>query len=300
VTTTPEFLRWAIERPCPLRDCDDWADPERTERQLRPLRACSEALAEGRLFEGVCVHSAVDRPCSPSLSPAEATGFRAVEIFSAYGGEEYVRSLCGSCPANSFQVKQLEPHAIAGCFGLLELDGLGPSLHQTIEAVLDEQQLTAQFDDAFLQTRPRWYGLWSSSPPNGLQRRLLLQLFGSLAERNAVLASQIATFTTALETSLRSDLPLHITLTPRGSVENYKWVLPPHCSRCKAVWPASGNRCAACGQIGRQLSLRRRHLAGQRPYWRLDGFLGKENVLGFLQRYRRHRQTLPKQDESEL
>src|SRR5205814_775518 len=110
---TPEFVRWAIAQSCPLREFEGWQEPEQVERRLRPLRAYSEAVDEGRLFEGICV--------SPAVSPemtffASAKGFRAAEVLDAYGGLEFTRNLCSGCPANALRGRTAEP--LAGCHGL--------------------------------------------------------------------------------------------------------------------------------------------------------------------------------------
>src|SRR5262245_30001266 len=92
VRQTPEFVRWALARACPLREFDKWDHPEQVERRLRPLRSYAEAAAEGRVFEGICV----SREVSPSGSDwLSATGFRASEVLDAYGGHGYVQDLCG-------------------------------------------------------------------------------------------------------------------------------------------------------------------------------------------------------------
>src|SRR3954466_13708392 len=90
---TPEFLVWAIERHCPLRQIAGFADPERTERHLRALRAYSDASAQGRIFEGICVEA----DANPSQRYATC-GFRVEEALTLYGGLESAATACGECP----------------------------------------------------------------------------------------------------------------------------------------------------------------------------------------------------------
>src|SRR4051812_1220258 len=107
---TPEFLVWAIERRCPLRQIAGFEDPERAERHLRTLRAYSVAAANGRVFEGICV--AAD-------DPPELRGFRVEEALTLYGGLEAAAAACRDCPANA--LNQANPDSLAGCFGMVPI-----------------------------------------------------------------------------------------------------------------------------------------------------------------------------------
>src|SRR5687768_8493377 len=114
---TPEFLVWALEYSCPIRESMDGSDPERTERQLRAARAVSDARREGRVFEGLCV----DPP----------DGFWIEEALSIYGGLAATERACGNCPANA--AAQIAPASLAGCFGIVPLWPGERDIHAAVE-----------------------------------------------------------------------------------------------------------------------------------------------------------------------
>jgi hypothetical protein len=282
-TATPEFVRWAIAQPCPLREFEGWQDPEQVERRLRPLRSYCEAVAEGRLFEGICVASAVTPSAvADGFGLNEAKGFRAAEVLAAYGGEQFVSETCGGCPANARL--QAEPRALVGCYGHMEFSGLD-RLHADLESVAVELGLQTALATEFPITTPLWYGLWIQSPPREKQLALLAQLFAHLAARDKAYCARLDHFLAAIRICLERQLPIHLTLVPRGEYTATKWTIVAHCRRCKAPWPGASRRCAVCGQIGRPEPSKRRNVRGERPYWRLAGFLGPANVAPFLKRY---------------
>jgi hypothetical protein len=107
--STPPFVRWTLAVGCPLRELDDYFDPERTDRLLRGVRCYSDAVAEGRVMNGTVVQRG---PIS-----SESLGFDIDGILTPLGGEAFVRGLCADCPANALE--RSEPTALAGCVGLL-------------------------------------------------------------------------------------------------------------------------------------------------------------------------------------
>jgi len=277
VAITPEFVRWALPQPCPLREIDRWEDPEQTERQLRPLRAYCEAVAEGRLFEGICVDAAV------TDDPAAAKGFLATEILDAYGGTDQVQSLCRSCPANA--LKKIDDRMLAGCYGMFELAGREESLQAVIEAVVVENNLDAELRQAFLPTMPRWNGLWADSPLEPQQVQLLARLLSAVVERDTTFAELLRDVLAALQVARQAKLQLHVAFVPKGEVVGEKWIVAAHCARCRTAWREASRRCVVCNTAGPPQPSRRRNVRGNRPYWRLSGFLGPENVEPFLERY---------------
>ena len=85
---TPEFVQWAIELPCPLRNIEDWTSPERTESLLRAIRDARSAQVERRVLDGICVQR-LDRDQPASIETVKA--FQINEVFKVFGGEEEVR-----------------------------------------------------------------------------------------------------------------------------------------------------------------------------------------------------------------
>jgi hypothetical protein len=279
VRPTPEFVRWALARPCPLREFEGWDDPEQVERRLRPLRKFAEAAGQGRLFEGICVGPEVS---AGAANWSQATGFRASEVLNAYGGHEYVRELCGDCPGNALRGQMPQP--LAGCYGELEFSGLD-RLQKDLESVAAGATLREALEKEFVLTVPRWYGLWIESPLRSGQLECLNKLLAGLAALDEAYRERLGAFLAATGAAAASGLPLHVTLVPRGEYTATHWSTVSHCLRCKAPWPSGPRKCAACGLAGRPRPGRKRHARGQRPYWRLSGFLGAENVGPFLQRY---------------
>lgn len=107
--STPPFVRWTLALGCPLRELDDFFDPERTDRLLRGVRCYSDALAEGRVRKGIVVQRG---PIA-----AETLGFEAATVFEPLGGEAFVCAQCSCCRANA--LRRSEALALAGCVGLL-------------------------------------------------------------------------------------------------------------------------------------------------------------------------------------
>ena len=99
---TPQFVRWAIAHPCPLRSLDLEKLPDTTFRQLRGIRELSNGVVENRIVESICLH-----PDSTSADVESARGFPAEEILEAFGSHEQVQECCGDCPANAVSVLSL-------------------------------------------------------------------------------------------------------------------------------------------------------------------------------------------------
>jgi hypothetical protein len=273
---TPEFVRWTLSLPCALREDTDTANPEQTERQLRSLRSYSDAVHEGRLFEGICVAADSDPP---------TMGFPAAEVLGAYGGETFVRAQCESCPVNV--VRGRAHSALAGCFGMLEI---GAERGRAWDAAIERCGLADTIDTLFLPTRPRWYGLWLSSPLSSEQRAALVQLLAAL---NDAAQPEEQEFRRALELAGERDYPLHLQLFPAGAYDEVAWRVDAHCPRCKAPMDERERRCAVCDLACRAERARQRKVRGQRPYVALERFLGMEGAQAFSSRYTNAKQHQP-------
>jgi len=276
---TPEFLAWAIEYRCPLRGELDGSDPERIERQLRSARAVSEAQREGRVLDGLCV-----------LPP---DGFRLSDALAIYGGESAVRNACCGCPANA--LAESDPAALAGCFGEWPVPEDLTAFHQAIE------QSMARWDESFLPTKPRWYGLWLNSP---LEAEWLLAAF-QILELPEICCREQQELLVALNTAYNIGGRVHVRLYPPGRVEGPWWKLDPHCPACKARWPsrnategaaysategaAYSGRCGVCGYSGHPAPEQKRRARGRRPYFPLERLLGKEQAAELLVKYEAER-----------
>lgn len=266
---TPEFLIWALEYSCPIRGFQDGSDPERTERQLRSARAVSDARREGRVFEGCCV----DPP----------HGFRIDDALAIYGGKAAVEHECGECPANP----DLKSRAgsFAGCFGLLPLPANATLIHAAIEEAIERRGGANDYEQLFLPTVPRWYGLWAHSTLGPAQSSYVAQLVAEL-DLTQPIGAEFEEFIAALNVSIHARLPLHAVLYPGGHVEGTAWRLVPHCPRCKAAWPAlQSQHCGVCGYAGHAAPEKKRKARGKRPYRTLASVLGEKAASEFLVRY---------------
>lgn len=280
---TPEFLVWSLAQRCRLRDIADWQAPERTERHLRALRAYSDAKAEGRLFEGICV--------SPPL------GFRAEDALLLYGGCSAAENACLGCPANSRE--SLAPSSLAGCWGMTPLPDDEALVHAAVDSAVSELGLESQLNELFIATSPRWYGFWMQSPLDGVRASLIARILRQAAGAIVNLHPAFADLILGLEAAASHSLPLHVTLYPRGKVNGVWWSLVSHCQVCKAPWSeVKRHQCQTCGYVGHPASPPKRRARGTRPYWPLEQMLGERNAAEFLVRYEAYRRREPIDDTS--
>ncbi len=271
---TPEFLVWAIERCCPLRQIAGFEDPERTERHLRTLRAYSDAAVEERVFEGICVEHA-ENP---------ANGFRVDDALSHYGRLVTAEDACRDCPANALQKEN--PNNLAGCFGMVPLPSNESDVHAAVEDAVNRLNLRANVQGSFSTTKPAWYGLWMSSPLDAPRSLLLKFILRSAGGSDSNYVRAMNQMILGLSAAYENALPMHVRLYPRGEVRGTWWNLAPHCQACRAPWPeANREQCLTCGYVGHPASPSKRRARGTRPYWPLERMLGKEKAEEFFRRF---------------
>lgn len=307
---TPQFVRWALEYPCPLRELDVERLPDTTFRQLRGLREYSTGLLENRVFEGICIH-----PESLPEDPGQARGFKADEVLEVHGDETFVANCCRTCPANA--VKLSRPGIWAGCYGWLPSSSgfcVDSTLRQTsnLDSSSKNQTTCAPgrfdfvrlFDDAiselapaswenlFVATTPRWYGIWKNSTLNSAQLELLVEILESIvshcvdssAERSEI--ADLIQFRDALIQSKNHRLKLHVELVPPGVSDGQTWTLAAHCPNCKHEMSQTGpGLCSACGRAGNPHGHRKSKVLGLRPYINLADVLGDAMTTRLLKRF---------------
>jgi hypothetical protein len=270
---TPVFLLWALEYTCTVRGFEDGTIPERVERQLRAARATSDAIREGRVFEGLCL----DPPY----------GFRITECLELFGGLTAVQAACHGCPANA--VARHDERSLAGCFGLVPLP---PGIEHSVNGM--------SVGDAFPATNPPWYGLWMRSPIEPAAAEQIGEVLARL-NTDSTSAHPFAELKAALQTSCEQRRPLHLVHYPPGQVEGRSWRLVPHCPQCKAPWGNAKSRvCTVCDYVGAPAPDKKRQARGRRPYFPLDRMLGPAAAQALLLRYAAYRgqQAPPDQAES--
>lgn len=274
---TPEFVRWTIAQPCALRNSAEWASPEWADRELRALRVYSEAVAEGRILDGICVER------EANFSETSAQGFVAADVLAAYGGADFAHCQCRYCPANAVRPKELD--SLAGCYGWFELSALSDELHSRVEQAAKKLASDETWARAFLPTRPRWYGLWVSSPLTAQQLELHHQLALTLSADDEHFRAAFEDWMKAVAAAKDAQLPLHVRLYPAGQIQDRRWTVAAHCPQCMAERAERSRSCAVCGLQACALPPKRRHLRGTRPFRPLREFMNEEKLSRFTARY---------------
>lgn len=238
--STPPFVRWTLAWGCPLRECDDYFDPDRTERLLRGVRSSSDAIAEGRVQDGIVVQR------NPTAED-EVLGFDLRAVLEPLGGLDFVRQTCFACPANALQ--RGEPAALAGCVG------------HFVPPVGDSEL---------------WLSIALHERPGREQLAVQQELLAAWASQDVV---GLTDYLLAIQAALEHDLPLVVRAYPGGRCEGRRWYVEPHCDRCQSAWPeVKRQQCRICGQVGGRQPEQRRMRMGTRPYRRLKDFLSPEQA----------------------
>lgn len=295
---TPQFVRWAIAQPCPLRTMSEDNLPDVSFRQLRSLREYSMGRAQGRVVEGVCLHR------SATISqPDQARGFFGAEILDAHGDESFVEECCSACPANAIEDQQSE--IWAGCYGWLpatpgfQFDvteeavesrrlpeaGERDELVTILDEVVTDLGIGQLADDLFKRTSPRWYGIWRTDKFEAQKLKFLHQLFAQVALRFETCPSDLEHFVAALLRCVEHELVLHTELVPPGFSDGRTWQLSGYCPDCKCEMGAKGQqKCPACGRFGHPHEIRKSKVLGLRPYVFLNGVIGKSKTVELLKK----------------
>ena len=248
---TPQFLRWSIDRPCPLRVGGDTASPDATFRQLRGIREFSSALFDGRVFENVCIH-----PTASSREPESAMGFTESEILGVFGDRETIETCCGACPANTHAIGS-DDALWAGCYGWLTTDGSSIAslasgeqktadvatsatddvLVKEIEFAIQMLNLQPLIESNFSAAKPAWFSFWQNSALTIPQLLLLEKVFSTALRRHESagdpeFVDDLLCFIDALTLCHRHSLQLNVELVPRGHSDGITWTIFAHCPRC--------------------------------------------------------------------
>lgn len=281
MTATPEHVLWAIECECPFRNASGWAEPEQTWRELRPLRAYSEAIARDRVFEGICL----DRPSTDLSSEPAVKGFPLAEIVSVYGDEVLIDETCNACLAN---VSEGCLGSLAGCHGCLLVSDLKAPVDNAIQELSLScvgNKVTSLDAQSYEQG---FYGVWTTPIWYGTQLSHAINLF-AIVERDANPDNeQLLRFVTTLRRAAQYDLRVHVKLMPQGRLEGKWWHVVEHCPRCRAEWGTRARHCNACEYVGNPSPARKRHARGTRPFVPLARVVGDQRVTSFLDRYAKY------------
>lgn len=265
---TPAFVRWAINRPCELREIDEERLPDTTFRQLRSIQELDLALREQRVFQGVAFHVNTQRG-------QELVGFLPSEILDASGGESMVEDACTNCAANT----QSDNGGWVGCFGIAKLEH--SDLIGIFESVLERLGLAAEFTRSFVPTSPHWYGVWLVDAWRGVQIDLLLKVFETLD-----LDSEWEQLREAMRRCQLNGLELHAEYFPSGNSDGQRWKWDEHCDRCRAlVDHEKETACKCCGRKLVKQAVKKRKVLGLRPYMKLKHVLGEQKCEQLVNEY---------------
>ncbi|MFM8253501.1 MAG: hypothetical protein ACKOBW_18090 [Planctomycetota bacterium] len=303
-TTTPEFVLWSLGVRCALRDDANGEEPTWVERQLRSLRACGTAVAEGRLYEGYCWEHTASDPATVSEDPL---GFSLAEVLAAYGEAEWLDEVCGGCAARvaggelAIVPRGARTSAVgqawrsgeqrrviarwAGCFGWIDWSSVVENWDQWVAKAIERRGLGVQIARHFTVTQHAWYGLFTQSALSVEQRELLAQIVDELRESSRAAGVILADFAAALGASAKSGLPLSVFFGPAGRLTAAHWTVLPHCGRCKVPRAVESRRCGECGQPGAPVPARRRYARGPRPYGAVSRMMSRERLDALLTGY---------------
>lgn len=286
--TTPEFLRWSLDYACSLRDMCPSGEPEQVERQLKTLRAVAECEADGRVLEGVCFPSELDRP---HAAPPIPLGFRQDEALAAYGGDDRVSFPCLQCAAHVDRGRG--PVRWAGCYGLVDWRPVQAELPEVVDRLLGESKSATRRAELFLATTPSWRGLWVASPLDSVRLDVLRPLIARLAARGDAWREAFGRLAAALEVASTENLSLHVAYGAAGRIVGRSWTVEAHCPRCRAPRTTNLRPCDCCGSDARPSPPRKRLGRGRRPFRPLAEFLAAAAQRDLLRRYLGTREWTP-------
>lgn len=323
---TPGFVRWAIWHPCELRPLDQNRFADRTFRNLRSIREMAVAQAEGRCFEGFCVH-----PDAADVSVEDVRGFSVEEVTDTFGGESTIQAACQACPANVRQISSL-----VGCYGflptnqfsfdrllsgypqpLVEVNGpnddgasdsdvgfdLVLSVQRSAEAAGLLPALRKQFLLSNENAEPIWYSLWKNRRAGSIhetmldQDRLLLLeiLFAKIVSQSV--PDSVVQFYHAIQRCLAGGLSIVAEYVPSGYSDGRTWRLASSCPDChfdvgvgikeeSNEDPCPACGCPACGSRSPMVQGPKFKVLGTRPYVHLVSIVGEDGTAKLAGRMR--------------
>ena len=256
MSDTRQCVSWALERKCPFRSGDDWFLPGPTSTQLFDLKCVDSALRDNRVIGPICVTSWLTTSDSENNSHRiPHDGFNINERLACFGGYAHMAETCQTCEAN---VQVDGESTVAGCSGDVEIWPDSEELDQALWDVINQRGLESQLRTLFPVTTPLWYGFWINSPLQRPQAEFLHELLSAVWDVDEAEDKDLRTFLKALETAIRWELPVHVSLPPLGHADMGYFTVFPHCPRCKAnapvgrwkqSYPTEPHVCEVCGEI---------------------------------------------------
>jgi hypothetical protein len=308
---TPAFIRWAIARPCELRDIevDNLADG--TFRQLRTLRELSEGIEQRRVVDGFCLAAdTVKAAEADAVEPSDVLAFPIEEVFDLFGDAESISNLCHQCPANCILPStQLSEHQTrwAGCFGWLATD-LNYSFDPAVEVGTLRQSCLIERVNRICETGESaeffhsitvgrnlpskaqpFYTFWQSNCVEPDMLPLLGKVFGEVA-RAVEQHSELNRFAVACQRASEHQMGLFVELVPRGYSDGIHWRRNAACVRCGFDVPENEKRdnpCPGCGTDAPLGHFRKSKVLGRRPFLHLEKIISADGTRDLINRYRK-------------
>ncbi len=300
---TPAMVRWTVLRDCPMRDLDAVPQVGAAARQLGALVEWSRARSENRIHNGICWHENCDVPHPQTDANAEWMGFPESEVFATFGGRAAVETECAACPVNSLAGSG----EIAGCHGVIPFSGFqcgldGNAAPTTLRLGTGRTLLVADlaawfetavqsddvagFERTFLQTKPRWFGMWSDVRWSLAQREWAAGFFRR--KKELLPQGPLGQFAVAVQQAHTGDWQIELQLLPPGFSDGQTWTLQSHCGRCGQT-RKDGRNCPTCGEHRAPMPALRKKVLGLRPWLRLADVMGRAAALAGVEAYRKWR-----------
>ncbi|QDU25830.1 Serine/threonine-protein kinase pkn1 [Anatilimnocola aggregata] len=251
---TRQVVRWSLERKCTFRNGDRWFLPDQTFKQLADFRTVAAAEGDNRNVNGICVTGwTTERDNAGKVQSIPVSGFRIEDRLGPFGGLPMVLSTCHLCEANAKGELGVE---VAGCFGYLDVWPDSEELDKQLWTIIEQRHLESRIRSAFPLTTPLWYGFWIESPLRRLQAEVLHELLNAACDYADPKDKDVRHFLNALDTAIRWELPVHVSLSPLGHTDFGWYTVFPHCPRCKANasvgrwkenYQATAYECRVCG-----------------------------------------------------
>ncbi len=234
---TQELVLWSLEQPCPLRANPASRDDALHQAQwvhYRPQYLVSAFYVTSQ----TCISHPLSRQKSPKY-PSD--GFATDEVFAAVGGLEGLRTLCGSCPANTFD------NGLAGCHGDIYQLPDSQETEDQLRSIIARKGLGPDIQANFPDFRPLWRALWAVSPLPAPAVPVLRILLGEMLAEDSqgpehpydTHRRDLSRFLDALDLAHCQGLRLHVELLPLGHTED-TYTIFPHCPFCKSLARGQG------------------------------------------------------------
>ncbi|HUV06864.1 MAG TPA: hypothetical protein VMX75_03980, partial [Spirochaetia bacterium] len=241
---TLPFVYWTLQRPCPYRTGEGWELPRTAYEQLKYMKTYSSCSDRDDVFEGFCLsaHTTLTLEASKHEQLGIPEEFVRIPVGGFSVEEKLLGSLenacrtCSECEANVQQVETGSNHAgcpaLAGCTGRFIFRMGDRELNEDLLDRIEKESI--DFENTFFLTKPLLYGLWIGSPLNSRQTRALRALLGDLSRGGSLTDRDIPYFLESLKTSEETGLGLRVEVLPPGHADLGRYMIFPHCPRCKA------------------------------------------------------------------